>query len=164
MYVEINMQIQIFILPVSWNTFTRSKIHCPISPGREIEFKNSPVQYIREDAYSRTGGDREDAYCHTGGIFIRDTARDTAYSLWFNEVWPYASLNHNEYAVSRVKMPPVREYASSLFSYGIRQGIRHNHCNSMKYDLMLHWITMNMPYPEPYPVWKCSPYGSTHPP
>ena len=24
---------------------------------------------------------REDAYSHTGGIFIRDTARDTAYSL-----------------------------------------------------------------------------------
>ena len=27
------------------------------------------------------GGIREDAYSHTGGIFIRDTARDTAYSL-----------------------------------------------------------------------------------
>ena len=57
---------------------------------------------------------REDAYSHTGGIFIRDTA----YLLWFNEVWAYASLNHNEYAVSRavslMKMPPVREYASSL--------------------------------------------------
>ena len=51
---------------------------------------------------------------------------------------------------------PVRE----SFSYGIR----HIHCDSMKYDLMLHWITMNMPYPVPYPVWKCLPYGSTHPP
>ena len=61
---------------------------------------------------------REDAYSRTGSIFIRDTARDTAYSLRFNEVWPYASLSHNEYAVSRavsrMKMPPVREYASSL--------------------------------------------------
>ena len=63
-----------------------------------------------------TSNNREDAYSRTGGIFIRDTA----YSLWFNEVWPYASLNHNEYAVSRavsrMKMPPVREYASSLLS------------------------------------------------
>ena len=63
---------------------------------------------------------REDAYSRTGGIFIRDTAGDTAYLLWFNEVWPYASLNHNEYAVSpavsRMKMLPVREYASSLLS------------------------------------------------
>ena len=31
-------------------------------------------------------------------------------------------------------------------------------------DLVVaHWITMNMPYPVPYPVWKCSSYGSTHP-
>ena len=71
---------------------------------------------------------RENAYSRTGGIFIRDTARHTAYSLWFNEVWPYASLNHNEYAVSRavfrMKMPAVREYASSLFS----EYIRHNKC------------------------------------
>ena len=51
---------------------------------------------------------------------------------------------------------PVRE----AFSYGIRHGIRHIHCDSMKYDIMLHWITMNMPYS----VWKCLPYGSTHPP
>ena len=61
---------------------------------------------------------REDAYSRSGGIFIRDTALDTAYSLWFNEVWPYASLDHNEYAVfravPRMKMPPVQEYASSL--------------------------------------------------
>ena len=28
---------------------------------------------------------REDAYSRTRGIFIRDTARDMAYSLWFNE-------------------------------------------------------------------------------
>ena len=57
---------------------------------------------------------------------------------------------------------PVRD----PFSYGIRHGIRHIHCDSMKYDLMLHWITMNrpMPYPVPHPVWKCLPYGSTHPP
>ena len=30
--------------------------------------------------------------------------------------------------------------------------------------LWLHWITMNMPYAVPYPRWKCLPYGSTHPP
>ena len=29
--------------------------------------------------------------------------------------------------------------------------------------VIAHWITMNMPYPVPYPVWKCLPYGSTHP-
>ena len=31
-------------------------------------------------------------------------------------------------------------------------------------DLVIaHWITMNMPYHMPYPVWKCLPYRSTHP-
>ena len=73
-------------------------------------------KYIREDVYSRTGG-----------IFIRDTAGDTANSLSFNEVWPYASLNHNEngvsHAVSRMKMPPVREYASSLVASSMPNGI-----------------------------------------
>ena len=51
---------------------------------------------------------------------------------------------------------PVRD----PFSYGIR----HIHCDSMKYDLMLHWITMNMLYLVPYPLWKCLPYRETHPP
>ena len=54
---------------------------------------------------------REDADSRTGGIFIRDTTRHTAYSLWFNEVWPYASYSVS-CAVSRMKMPPIREYAS----------------------------------------------------
>ena len=31
-------------------------------------------------------------------------------------------------------------------------------------DLVIaYWISMNMPYDTPYPVWKCLPYGSTHP-
>ena len=51
---------------------------------------------------------------------------------------------------------PVRE----AFSYGIRHGIRHINCDSMKHKVILHWITMNMPYS----VWKCLLYGSTHPP
>ena len=55
---------------------------------------------------------------------------------------------------------PVR----GAFSYVIRHGIRHIHYDSMKHKVILHWITMNMPYPLPYPVWKCLPYGSTHPP
>ena len=45
------------------------------------------------------------------------------YGVWFLMVWPWfghSSLNHNEYAVSsavsRMKMPPVREHASSLIS------------------------------------------------
>ena len=58
-------------------------------------------------------------------------------------------------ALGRIRTP-VRE----AFSYGIR----HIHCDSVKYDLMLHWITMNMPYAVPYPVWICIPYGSTDPP
>ena len=35
-------------------------------------------------------------------------------SLWFNEVWPYASLNHMKYAISRMKMPHVRKTVISL--------------------------------------------------
>ena len=42
--------------------------------------------------------------------------------------------------------------------------IRYLHCDSMKHKVILYWITMNMPYPVPYPVWKCLPYGSTHSP
>ena len=41
--------------------------------------------FIRHDAVRII---REDACSRTGGIFIRDTALDTAYSLWFNELWP----------------------------------------------------------------------------
>ena len=29
--------------------------------------------------------------------------------------------------------------------------------------VIAHWITMNMPYHMPYPVWKCLPYRNTHP-
>ena len=37
------------------------------------------------DMVGDPGDIREDAYSRTGGIFIRDTGRYTAYSLWFNE-------------------------------------------------------------------------------
>ena len=43
---------------------------------------------------------REDACSRTGGIFIRDTALDTAYSLWFSELWPnqgQTMRNHTPY-------------------------------------------------------------------
>ena len=43
---------------------------------------------------------REDACSRTGGIFIRDTALDTAYSLWFIELWPnqgQTMRNHTPY-------------------------------------------------------------------
>ena len=53
---------------------------------------------------------------------------------------------------------PVRE----AFSYGIRHGIRHIHCDSMKHKVILHWITMKMPYPVPYPVWKYFPRTGVH--
>ena len=43
---------------------------------------------------------REDACSRTGGIFIRDTALDTAYASWFNELWPnqgQTMRNHTPY-------------------------------------------------------------------
>ena len=46
---------------------------------------------------------REDACSRTGGIFIRDTALDTAYSLWFNELWPnqgQTMRNHTPYHIA----------------------------------------------------------------
>ena len=70
---------------------------------------------------------------------------------------PYLTLK--PISLGRMRTP-VRE----AFSYGIRHRIRHIHCDSMKYKGIPHWITMNMRYPVPYPVWKCLPYGSTHPP
>ena len=75
--------------------------------------------------------------------------------------WPTEILMPplNSQTIGRMRTP-VRE----AFSYGIRHRIRHILCDSLKYDLMLHWITMNMPYPVPYPVLKCLPCESTHPP
>ena len=61
-----------------------------------------------------------------------------------------------KYVIGRMRTP-----VGEAFSYRIPHRIRQIHCDSMKYDLMLHWITMNM---APYPVWKWAPYGSTHPP
>ena len=55
--------------------------------------------------------------------------------------WLYVrsnTKNAKSLSIGRMRTP-VRE----AFSYGIRHGIRHIHCDSMKYDLMLHWITMN---------------------
>ena len=53
--------------------------------------------------------------------------------------WPYASLNHNEYAISRaisrMKMPPVREYASS--HYLATHWTVQFFCNQQK-DAFLH--------------------------
>ena len=46
------------------------------------KFKISKSKFFEDPSYLLI---REDAYSRTGGIFIRDTARDTAYSLWFNE-------------------------------------------------------------------------------
>ena len=89
-----------------------------------VEIPTTDAMAIRKDCSFILGRrHREDAYSRTGSIFILDTAYWPYASLnhnelWFNEVWPYASLNHNEYAVSRMKMPPVRvrEYASSLIT------------------------------------------------
>ena len=64
-------------------------------------------------------------------------------------------VHHRKIIIGRMRTP-VRE----VFSYEIRHSIQYIHCDSMKYDFMLHWITMNVPYP----AWKCLPYGSTHPP
>ena len=91
-------------------TLTITRFMSPISVYI-VSLSNS-VESSRQVISRWYDQNREDAYSRTGGIFIRDTAGDTAYSMWFNEVWPYASLNHNEYvvsrAVSRMKMPPVR--------------------------------------------------------
>ena len=46
----------------------------------------------------------------------------------------------------------LRSPVRVAFSYGIE----HSHCDSMKYDLMLHWITMS--YADL--VWKCLMYGT----
>ena len=82
----------------------------------------TPVLYNSQLKFSTIGRMRS-AHSRTGGIFHTGYSRHTAYSLWFNKVWPYASLNHNEYAVfravSRIKMPPVRDYASSLFDLSL---------------------------------------------
>ena len=44
--------------------------------------------HIHTYTYRMSDHIREDAYSRTGGIFIRDTVRDTACSLWINELWP----------------------------------------------------------------------------
>ena len=86
-----------------------------------LEMLKSSKEFFEDCRSGKVIHSRDDAYSHTGGIFIPDTARDTAYSLWFNEAYGHTSLNHNEYAishaVSRMKKPPVREYASSLVRY-----------------------------------------------
>ena len=81
--------------------------------------------------------------------------------LSFNTRAPHWS---NEYILLCHILGRMRTPVREALSYEIQHGIWHIHCDSMKYDLMLYWITMNMPYPVPYAVWKCLPYGSTHPP
>ena len=60
---------------------------------------------------------------HTPYCGIRGMIR-----VWFLMVWPWfghSSLNLNEHAVwhavSRMKMPPVPQYASSLFTFNLRR-------------------------------------------
>ena len=61
---------------------------------------------------------REDAYFCTGGVFIRNTAWHTAYCIVIQ--WSLRSYFIESQwicrAVSCMKMPPVRQYASSLFT------------------------------------------------
>ena len=60
----------------------------------------APGSSLRDKWRLRGCANREDAYCGTGGIFIRDTACDTACSLWFNELWPnqgQTMRNHTPY-------------------------------------------------------------------
>ena len=61
--------------------------------------------------------------CILPSIIRHTVAYAVWYGVWFLMVWPWfghSSLNHNEYAVSsavsRMKMPPVREHASSLIT------------------------------------------------
>ena len=86
------------------------------------------------------------------GIYQRELWKRELTDNWNNFIRPSK-------LIGRMRTP-VRE----AFSYEIRHGIRLIHCDSMKHKVILHWITMNMPYAVPYPVWKCLPYGSMHPP
>ena len=61
-----------------------------------------------------------------------------------------------------VRLDPLGRMRTGGISYGIWHGIRH--FIVIQWSMTLFWITMNMPYAVPYPVWKCLPYGSTHPP
>ena len=69
-------------------------------------------------------------------IFIRDTARHTAYSLWFNEIWLYASLNHNEYDVFRsgVRILP------NIWEESVRQYTRFIYFESHKHRAYTKWV------------------------
>ena len=40
--------------------------------------------------------------------------------------------------------------------------LKHARWITYEHIVILHWITMNMPYAVPSPVWKCLRYGSTH--
>ena len=63
---------------------------------------------------------------------------------------PFFGTNSNDpyfSTKSYTELGRMRTPVRDPFPYGIRHEIRHIHCDSMKYDLMLHWITMNMPYP-----------------
>ena len=60
----------------------------------------------------------------------------------------YASLNHNEYAVShavsRMKMPPVREYESSLISINKEIPIINDHSSFKLYFKFTIYLEMNL--------------------
>ena len=54
-------------------------------------------------------------------------------SLWFNEVYGHTSLNHNEICHIHMKMPHVRDSASSLLSW-----YRHIRMEFQKHDTQSH--------------------------
>ena len=70
------------------------------SDHRHLLLQEVPLLHISKFCQRFAGVNREDACSRTGGIFIRDTALDTAYSLWFNELWPnqgQTMRNHTPY-------------------------------------------------------------------
>ena len=69
---------------------------------------------------------REVANSHTGGFFIRDTACFYCDSMNCDSQFSESQWKH---AVSRMKLPAVREFATSLlYRYACGQGKNHNVC------------------------------------
>ena len=102
-------------------------------------------------------------YCYYNNVLLvpspespDDFATDVLLIIdWSMDIYDFCF----DWSIGRMRTP-VRE----AFSYWVRHEIRHTHCDSMKHKVILHWITMNMPYPVPYLVRKCLPYGTTHRP
>ena len=65
----------------------------------------------------------------------------------FPQIWPKWKVFREFMCTMYEGLGSMHTSVRDPFSYGIRHGIPHIHCDSMKYDLMLHWITIcRIPY------------------